>query len=48
MEIQYGVLDGEGMDNDMGYSSYEISLEDAHVVWEQLVAMLRKANLIAE
>lgn len=48
MEIQYGVLDGEGMDNDMGCSSYEISLEDAPVVWEQLVSMLRKANLLAE
>jgi hypothetical protein len=48
MEAQYGILDGEGMDNDMGYSSYEISLANAPIVWEKLVNMLRNANLLAE
>ena len=52
IETTYGVLDGEGFGDDagweMGYSSYEISLEDAPVVWEKLVAMLREAGLLAE
>lgn len=48
IEMEYGVLDGEGMDNDMGYSSCEISMKNAPVVWEKLVNMLREANLLAE
>ena len=53
LETQYGVLDGEGMSNDMGsvdmgYSSYEISLKNAPVVWHKLVTMLREANLLAQ
>lgn len=48
IERHYGVLDIEDYADAIGYSSRKISSENAPVVWEKLVKMLKEANLLAQ